>query len=58
MRLMSDPKSVQQFEAAKPYMITEYDSTTEKIITKFKEGTPQEIIDGFYEAIKTPFLNT
>ena len=58
MRLMSDPKSVQQFEAAKPYMVFEYDSETNKYITKFKEGTPQEIIDGYYESKKRPFLNT
>ena len=57
MRMICDPKAVQQFEAAKPYMVIDYDSETDKYITKFKEGTPQEIIDGYYESINTPYLN-
>ena len=58
MRLIMDPKAVQQFEAAKPYMIFEYDLTTAKYVTKFKEGTPQEVIDGFYEYLKKPYLDS
>ena len=57
MRMISDPKAVQQFEAAKPYVTFELDSETKEPVVKFKEGTPQEIIDGFYESMNTPYLN-
>ena len=57
MRMICDPKAVQQFEAAKPYMIVEYDSTVKETVIKFKDETPQYIIDGFYESMNTPYLN-
>ena len=52
MRLAYSREDNEKFEAARPYVTFKLDTTTHEVSYEFKEGTPQKIIDDFYESLK------
>ena len=52
MRLAYSREDNEKFEAARPYVTFKLDTTTNEVSYEFKEGTPQKIIDDFYESLK------
>ena len=52
MRSTYRREDAEKFEAAKPYVTIKVDTTTHELTYEFKEGTPQKIIEDFYDFLK------